>query len=163
VETPADPWTHDLTTTSHSTDLWPILLILAMLLWPLDIALRRVSIGRRELVAARGWVVGIGGRRRAAGPRTATAESLLGARERAAGSSARAALMTSPTATDEATATERTPATASPTPPPAPTAPPAPKPSAEPEAPATPKPCPEPDSSDTIARLRDAKRRARER
>ena len=50
------PWDHDLRTTSRYTDLWPLLLVLALLLWPLDVALRRVSVGRRELVAARGWV-----------------------------------------------------------------------------------------------------------
>ena len=44
------------TLTSSFTELWPWLLVLALLLWPLDIALRRVSLGRRELVDARGWV-----------------------------------------------------------------------------------------------------------
>ncbi len=61
ITTALQPWTHDLTVTSHFTDLWPLLLILALLLWPLDIALRRVSVGRRELALARGWVRGIGG------------------------------------------------------------------------------------------------------
>ena len=53
---PLDPWRHDLTATNRFTELWPLLLVLALLLWPLDIALRRMSLGRRELVAARGWV-----------------------------------------------------------------------------------------------------------
>ena len=57
------------------TDLWPLLLVLALLLWPLDIALRRVSIGRRELAAARGWVRGIGRRRGAAAADGATARA----------------------------------------------------------------------------------------
>ena len=56
IETPLDPWLHDLRTTSRFTDLWPLLLVLALLLWPLDIALRRVSIGRREFAAAGAWV-----------------------------------------------------------------------------------------------------------
>ena len=68
IETALDPWVHDLTATDRSTDLWPLLLVLALLLWPLDIALRRVSIGRREFAAARGWVTGFGGRRRARRP-----------------------------------------------------------------------------------------------
>ena len=76
---------HDLTATNRFTDLWPLLLVLALLLWPLDIALRRVSIGRRELAAARGWVGGSRRRRGAAAPRTATGEGLLAARERASG------------------------------------------------------------------------------
>ena len=43
----------DLTANAASTDLWPTLLLLTLLLWPLDIALRRVSVGRRELLDAR--------------------------------------------------------------------------------------------------------------
>ena len=92
IETAKDPWVHDLTTTNRFTDLWPLLLVLALLLWPLDIALRRMSLGRRELAAARGWVGGIGRRRRAAGPRTATAEGLLAASERVRTGGTRAAL-----------------------------------------------------------------------
>ena len=55
VATPADAWVHDLQTTSQFTELWPWLLVLALLLWPLDIALRRVSLGRR------GWRTAGGG------------------------------------------------------------------------------------------------------
>jgi len=168
VETAADPWVHDLTTTSHSTDLWPLLLVLAMLLWPIDIALRRVSVGRRELVAARGWVTGLGRRRRAAGPRTATAESLLGARDRASGSASRAALMTpaAPAVEPAAAPTEPNPAPASTPAPVAAATPKTPAPEPKPAQPAStpPSPTPAPDeAADTMARLRDAKRRARER
>ena len=92
IATAKDPWVHDLTTTNRFTDLWPVLLVLALLLWPLDIALRRMSLGRRELAAARGWVGGIGRRRRAAGPRTATAEGMLAASERVRTGRTRAAL-----------------------------------------------------------------------
>ena len=56
VATPADAWVHDLQTTSQFTELWPWLLVLALLLWPLDIAFRRVSLGRRELADGRRWV-----------------------------------------------------------------------------------------------------------
>ena len=65
-----DPWVHDLTATDRFTDLWPLLLVLALLLWPLDIALRRMSLGRRELAAARGWVA----RDRATAPGRRTAD-----------------------------------------------------------------------------------------
>jgi uncharacterized membrane protein len=102
IELPADPWRHDLTLTSSFTELWPWLLIVALLLWPLDVALRRVSIGRRELADARGWVGRRWRSRGVAAPRTAAAETMLAARERAAGGAARAALMRRP---DEATAT----------------------------------------------------------
>jgi hypothetical protein len=33
VEAPADAWVHDLQTTSRFTELWPWLLVLALLLW----------------------------------------------------------------------------------------------------------------------------------
>jgi uncharacterized membrane protein len=154
VVTPLDPWRHDLTTTDRFTELWPLLLVLALLLWPLDIALRRMSLGRRELAAARGWVRDIGVRRRATARRTATGESLLAARERAGSSEARAAILggsaPAPVAGPEAEApiTAPPPAGPSPAPPPA-----GPSPAREP--PAVP--------AETLERLRDAKRRARER
>ncbi len=50
---PESVWVHDLQRTDRYTDTWPWLLVLALLLWPLDIALRRVSVGRRELADAR--------------------------------------------------------------------------------------------------------------
>ncbi len=162
VTTAKDPWVHDLTATSQYTDLWPWLLLLALLLWPLDIALRRVSVGRREFASARGWVTGFGGRRRTAAPRTATSESLLGVRERSGGSASRAALRSSPVEvapTTQVTPTRprhrRQPAAT----PPAPAGPPA--------TPTTPAPpataaAPAPEAPDTMARLRDAKRRARD-
>src|SRR6185436_3443631 len=90
---PADPWRHDLKLTSSFTELWPWLLILALLLWPLDIALRRVSIGRRELADARASVVRRIRSRGRAAPRTAAAEGMLAVRERAGGAAARAALL----------------------------------------------------------------------
>jgi uncharacterized membrane protein len=87
---PADAWVHDLRATSHHADLWPLLLVLALLLWPLDIALRRVSIGRRELAAARRRVATLGRNRRVA-TRTATSESMLAATGRSA--AARSAIL----------------------------------------------------------------------
>jgi uncharacterized membrane protein/Mg-chelatase subunit ChlD len=196
VETPLDPWRHDLVTTSRSTDLWPLLLILALLLWPLDIALRRVSVGRREFAAARRWVRDIPKRRGRTAVRTAAGEGLFAARERATSTSVRASMgrqVGPPTETASggvggplepavvaaaAGATARAGATAGarvatpapttgPISPPitqTPPSPPAPSPAARPvpppAAPATPA---QPAPADTMARLRDAKRRARER
>jgi uncharacterized membrane protein len=168
VATPLDPWKHDLTATDRFTDLWPALLVLALLLWPLDIALRRLSLGRRELAAARGRVAGLGRRGRVAAPRTATAAGLLAASERARSADGRAALRSAgPTpapgsvAQVEATAPVRSESPTKavrPTPRPAP-------PAASPASPASVQPdTPTPtDASDTMARLRHAKRRARER
>jgi uncharacterized membrane protein len=162
IVTPLDPWRHDLSATDRFTELWPLLLVLALLLWPLDIALRRMSLGRRELAAARGWVADFGRRRRATARRTATGESLLAARERAGSSEARAAILdASPTRTAETAA----PGVAADPPRPAPAAPPA----APSVAPTAASPATRPDGSkpgeqpDTLERLRDAKRRARER
>src|SRR5258705_10243509 len=92
MDTPLQPWIHDLATTTTYTDLWPLLLIVALLLWPLDIALRRVSVGRRELADARRWVAG-GWRRGRVAPRPVEVAGLLAARDRAAGSAAPAALI----------------------------------------------------------------------
>jgi uncharacterized membrane protein/Mg-chelatase subunit ChlD len=186
VETPLDPWRHDLVSTSRSTDLWPLLLVLALLLWPIDIALRRVSIGRREFAAARGWVRDVPRRRRRMADRTAAGEGLFAARERATSVSVRAAIrqeaapaegagaaadvavgvgVPQPASTVPARAVPP-PVTATPAPKPTPAAA-APAPAAAPAA-VAPLPAPTPPSTpgaapDTMARLRDAKRRARER
>jgi uncharacterized membrane protein len=177
VATALDPWRHDLSATDRFTELWPVLLVLALLLWPLDIALRRVSIGRRELAEARHRLSGAG---RAVAPRTAEVAGMMAARDRAAGSSARSALL----GTGEGPSTSSGPAAAStvsipaaPTRPPAPAPaeaaplPPSVEPASVPSAPSTPPsrqaaPPATPlasDGDDTLSRLRDAKRRARER
>jgi uncharacterized membrane protein len=177
ILTAAEPWTHDLARTDTYTDLWPSLLIVALLLWPLDIALRRVSIGRRELVDARRWLAG-GWRRRGVAPRTVEVSGMLAARDRAAGSSARAAILRGDSAASTAGGgTAGSAATAAPPPvPPIPrvAAPPQPaQPAAAPKPPQAaaqqapspstpaPAPAPAPDAAmDTLARLREAKRRA---
>jgi uncharacterized membrane protein/Mg-chelatase subunit ChlD len=159
-----DPWRHDLRTTSSFTELWPWLLVLALLLWPLDIALRRVSVGRRELADARASVARRWRLRRAAAPRTAAAEGMLAARERAAGGAARAALLRRP---EEAAATSATVTAGPATAPAAPVAEikvaPAPPAASRAAAPREPNPAAaaEPAEMDTLARLREAKRRAR--
>jgi uncharacterized membrane protein/Mg-chelatase subunit ChlD len=195
VETPLDPWRHDLVSTSRSTDLWPLLLVLALLLWPLDIALRRVSIGRREFAAAGAWVRGIPARRGRTAARTAAGEGLFAARERATSVSVRAAIRQEAAAADgvvvttvppisglpaaaaPAAAAASAPAPAAASAPAAATAPgrvasvtpasaatpiPAPAAAAAPASAPTPSPSPAP-AADTMARLRDAKKRARER
>ena len=169
ISLPADVWDHDLETTSRYTELWPLLLILALLLWPLDVALRRVSAGRRELRDARGWVAARWRRRGAAGPRTAPVEGLLAARERAGAAGARAAMLrVEPASAAPAAATApstsaanganrtgvRPPAVA---PAPATTVVDSPPAASEPVA------SPPTDQGDMLDRLREAKRRARPR
>ncbi len=172
IVTAAEPWTHDLRTNSSSTDLWPTLLILALLLWPLDIALRRVSVGRRELGDARRWLSG--GWRRSMAPRTAEVAGMLAARDRAAGTSARAALLRGDDAGEGGAGAGRSTAgpahgsvaTAGPAPAPVatvaaerPASADLPRPGSAPaRGAAAPTPA-RPDDGDTLSRLRDAKRR----
>ena len=99
ILTADQPWTHDLRATSSFTELWPWLLILALILWPLDIALRRVAVGRRELADARAWAGRTWRARGAAAPRSAAAAGMLASRDRAAGAAARAALLRGETGT----------------------------------------------------------------
>src|SRR3954471_10714064 len=164
IATAKDPWIHDLTATDRSTDLWPLLLVVALLLWPLDIALRRMSLGRREITAARAWVGAIGRRRHATGPRTATAEGLLAASERVRASATRAALRAPAAGTVPPTgpvvASPPVPTTASPSAAGVASVPPPVVATGSAEAPTAPPPA---EPTDTISRLRDAKRRARDR
>jgi hypothetical protein len=153
VALPTDPWTHDLRSTASFAELWPWLLVLALLLWPFDIALRRVSIGRRELADGRAWLGRRWRGRRAAAPRTTAAAGMLAARDRAAGAGARAALR-QPESPGVETPESRPPVGG-----PQPTSPSAA--SGEDAAPAT-SPAPTTaEPADTLARLREAKRRAR--
>ena len=172
VASPADVWVHDLRSTSEYTDLLPWLLALAVLLWPLDVALRRVSIGRRELADGRRWVADrVYGRRVAARPRDV--EVMLAARDRAGAAGARTAILrgakgalteTSEPASRAATAPlagdreippgRSTDATTAPSA--SPESEPAPAPAGA--ADATP---PVRDGDTTLARLREAKRRTR--
>jgi uncharacterized membrane protein len=171
IDRPPEVWAHDLATTSRYTELWPPLLILALLMWPLDIALRRVSVGRRELADARRWL-GSRGRNRPIAARPAAVDGMLAARERAGGASARSAILRSD---EPAAASTVGPATVAPTP-----AEPATdsvgaglrtSPTSRSVAPAERQaPVAEPlppraaparaDADDTLARLREAKRRA---
>jgi len=142
-------WLHDLGTTAGETPLWPALLVLALLLWPLDVFLRRVQVTRRDLASAGAWVREIPARRGRVAARPAPVEGMLAARDRAGGETARAAIRREGVAaargpgSGEESAPAVTTATAAPAPTPAP-------PSATANEPA-----------DTLARLRDAKRRAR--
>ena len=182
ITLPTEPWIHDLETTSSFTDLWPALLVLALLLWPLDVALRRVSVGRRELADARAWVGRVRLRRGAAAPRSVEAQGMLSARERAGGESVRGALRKDATGVaglqGPAGPAPAAPGSAAPGPTPQRTAArpvPAPVPPTKaqestarsPSKPASPESGPSApetgEASDTIARLREAKKRARGR
>jgi hypothetical protein len=49
-------WTHDIHAAAFPTPIWPWLLLLAMVLVPIDVGVRRVALTRGDFVRARGWV-----------------------------------------------------------------------------------------------------------
>jgi Mg-chelatase subunit ChlD len=53
---PADIFTHDLKSTRGSRPIWPWLLLLAALLLPFDIAVRRLIITKQDLAKIREWI-----------------------------------------------------------------------------------------------------------
>jgi hypothetical protein len=149
VATAQDVWRHDLGTTAGETPLWPLLLVLALLLWPLDVFLRRVQVTRRDLVAAGSWVRDIPARRGRVAARPAPVEGMLAARDRAGGEAARAAIRREGaafSATGGGSGGDAAPVVV--------TAVPTPASSSAPSAATANEP------PDTLARLRDAKRRA---
>ena len=95
VATALDPWRHDLTATDRFTELWPLLLVLALLLWPLDIALRRMSLGRRELRRHAAGCAGSGGGA-GGGPTHRHGRGAAGREQSSRTSDARAAMRTPP-------------------------------------------------------------------
>ena len=52
----ASVWEHDIDARAFPTPIWPWLLLLAVLLVPLDVGVRRVALSRADLRRARGWV-----------------------------------------------------------------------------------------------------------
>jgi uncharacterized membrane protein len=55
-ELPRTVWTHDIAAGGFPTPIWPWLLIMAMILVPVDVGVRRVALTRGDFVKARGWV-----------------------------------------------------------------------------------------------------------
>ena len=60
---PRDVWRHDIEAAAFPAPVWPWLLVLAFVLFPLDVGVRRVALSRGDLDRARGWLarrLGIG-------------------------------------------------------------------------------------------------------
>ncbi len=59
---PEDPevvkqvWSHDIAAAAFPTPIWPWLLLLAMILVPIDVGVRRVALTRGDFSRARGWI-----------------------------------------------------------------------------------------------------------
>ena len=49
-------WSHDIRAAAFPTPIWPLLLLLAMILVPIDVGVRRVALTRGDFARARGWV-----------------------------------------------------------------------------------------------------------
>ena len=49
-------WAHDIAAAAFPTPIWPWLLLLAMILVPIDVGVRRVTLTRGDFIRARGWV-----------------------------------------------------------------------------------------------------------
>ena len=52
----ADVWRHDIRADAFPTPIWPWLLLLAILLVPIDVGVRRVALTRADLGRARAWL-----------------------------------------------------------------------------------------------------------
>jgi hypothetical protein len=62
-EAPATLWAHDIAAQAFPTPIWPWLLLIAILLVPLDVGVRRVALSGADVRRVRGWVarrVGLG-------------------------------------------------------------------------------------------------------
>lgn len=60
----AEVWRHDIAASAFPTPVWPFLLLLAIVLVPIDIGVRRVALSRADVGRARSWLArraGLGG------------------------------------------------------------------------------------------------------
>jgi Ca-activated chloride channel homolog len=91
-----DPWTHDITASAFPTPVWPWLLLLAIVLVPVDVGVRRVALSMADARRARAWVarrLGVGTAEPATVPGLA---ELRAARERTARRATRSAPSAAP-------------------------------------------------------------------
>ncbi|HET8586342.1 MAG TPA: VWA domain-containing protein, partial [Candidatus Limnocylindria bacterium] len=75
-------WRHDIAADAFPTPVWPWLLLLAILLVPIDVGVRRVALSRGDLARARGWVARRLGRSPVVPEATPGLAELRAARER---------------------------------------------------------------------------------
>jgi hypothetical protein len=141
---PVAAFLHNLPSADRAREIWQPLLLLAALLFPIDVAVRRVMLGRRDVDKALAWVrERLPSRRRPQAGGQRILGPLFQARDRVRGRTRRAEPVVPPAAGDRQAE------------------------QAHPSSPVTPSPQPQdggPDAGeDALARLRRAKRRARDR
>src|SRR5688500_3978337 len=81
-EAPAAVWRHDIEASAFPTPIWPWLLLLAIILVPLDVGVRRVALSRSDLRRARAWMASRVGLRQAEPEVVANLSELRAARDR---------------------------------------------------------------------------------
>ncbi|MBN1136435.1 MAG: VWA domain-containing protein [Anaerolineae bacterium] len=161
---PAAAFAHNLPAADRAREVWQPLLLLAALLFPLDVAIRRVMLGRSDVRKALAWVrERLFWRRRVQAGQERLLGALFRARERGRGRTRRQDTRREEAGSPTATATPPTSGERSAGQAPAPTAP-----ASQPMPQPMPRPTPAaqtPDEvgEDALARLRTAKRRARDR
>lgn len=111
-EAAAAVWRHDIQAAAFPAPIWPWLLLLAMVLVPLDVGVRRVALTRGDVRRARGWVARRIGLARPEPEAMPGLADLRAARERSARRSERApsSARSEPAAAPDATAEPRPPA-----------------------------------------------------
>ncbi len=59
LQNPVNAFTHDLPQIPSSREIWPFLLIITALLFPFDVAVRRLSLTRKDFELAKAWVMSL--------------------------------------------------------------------------------------------------------
>ena len=130
-------WRHDIEASAFPTPIWPWLLLLAILLVPLDVGVRRVALTRGDFRRARAWMASRVGLARPEPELVAGLAELRAARERSTRRAERAVPVQRPADTAAEAQTAQPPAPRRPAPAPQAAAPPRPT---EPVADPTPAP-----------------------
>ena len=111
-------WRHDIEASAFPAPIWPWLLLLAILLVPLDVGVRRVALIRGDFLKARAWVARRAGLARAAPEAVPGLAELRAARERGDRRTGRAMpAARTPEPQEAASPTAATPEPATPVPP----------------------------------------------
>ncbi len=125
ADAPAGVWTHDIVADAFPTPIWPWLLLLAILLVPLDVGVRRVALSRADLRRARAWAARRVGLGRAEPEAVPGLSELRAARDRSARRTERSGPRPVETASTPRPAAAERPSAVAPPPSPASTPPPA--------------------------------------